>query len=364
MVIVKDFVDIVEDILDRIIADDIGFDDKSKGSTLRTIVEAIVSELDVQYYQLQYLYDMMSIDTATGDDLDRLITILNVYRNQPTQCVGIVSFKRENPATYDILIPSDTLISTRNINNVIYEFVTIEGKVLQTGQTSVDVKAMAVIPGLISISPTMLSVMNNPILGIDSVINESLILGGTDIEADDTLRYRAKLALSALGKATMSALEGILLDIDDIDGVKVLDMSRGVGTADIIITPKSIPPSQELMDEISIAIANTKAVGIHVLPIYPTIETLDVSITLLDITSGIDMVDARNGAGKAILSYMASLKVGSPFIIKQLEASVISLTGFINDMTTVLPIANTSPTVSTIIRIGTITIDGSVWIDE
>jgi uncharacterized phage protein gp47/JayE len=361
---VKTFDQMVDDILDRIIAANIGFTDKSKSSVLRTIVESIVSELDIQYYQLDYVYDSIFIDSATGDDLDRLIAVLSVYREIATYCTGVVTFGRSTPVLYDIPIRKGTIISTKsNINDIVYEFIIDNDTVLPSGSTSVNVNVTARDAGYISVAQHQVIIMNNPIIDIDTVDNIYQIEGGSDKETDVALRVRAKLELRKLGKASNDALQGAILDITGVESVTILDMHRGVGTSDAIIQCTMNPVPVELQTEIANVIALTKASGIDVLTLYPTVVNVNISVNI-DLSDGnSNIVAARKATGKAIQDYIVSLNVGNPLVIKQMENKITSING-IFDMTTLLPTANTSCGDTEIIRCGTITINGEVWIDE
>lgn len=360
-IIVKTFDQIVSSIMNRLYAS--GLVDNSNSSTMRTIIEAIVAELDIQYYQIQYIYDAMGIDTATGDDLDKLVSILNVYRDPAKQCTGIVRFARSTPVLYDIPIASGTVVSMRpNIYGKVYEFVTVNDAVLSSGSTWVDVDVMAVDAGNISIPQHTLTIMNNPVFSIDTVDNQYSISGGSDKESDASLRYRAKLALQKLGKATNSALEGAILDIDGVEQVSVLDMHRGKGTSDIIVMCSINPVPQNIINEISSIVASTKASGIDVQVIYPSIVYVNISVSL-SILPNVDMDTIRSGVGNSILSYMRSLGNADTMIIKQMERSILSSINTVVDMQTVTPSSNVTCTDTQILRAGTITIDGEVWVN-
>jgi len=351
--------DMVNNILDRIVAADIGFTDKSKSSVLRTIIESVVAELDIQYYQLGYIYSSMFLSTATGDDLDKLVEILNIYRQLATYCTGVVTFGRSSALTYDIPIYKGTIISTRsNISGKIYRFTTDSDVVLVAGATSVNANVTAVDPGHISVPAGHIVVMDNPVIGIDTVTNASQVDGGSDAETDTELRERAELGIQRLGKATNGALESALLDIAGIESVTVLDMNRGVGTSDVIVQCSSNPVPAELQAEINSTVAVTKASGINVGVLYPTVILVDVSVNTT--VSGVDPAVARTATGNAIQNYFKSLGVNETFIIKQMENRITSVDGVV-DMSTISPVSNQTCGVAEVIRCGTITINGEVW---
>lgn len=351
---IRDFDTMVDDILARIVSANVGITDTGRGSVVRTLVESIVAELDILGYTLDNIYNAMNIDMASDTDLDNIVAILGVVRNQATTAEGYVTFARVTPAVSDIPIPYGTVVSTRpDTSGLVYEFAVNEDVTLLTGQTSVNVAVVAIQPGHIYIPANQIIIMSDPVIGIESVYNSDAIDSGTDQETDIQLRNRAKLAMGNLGKSTSNALRSAILDVDGISDVVVIDQARGVGTADIVVVGNTIPLSQTTEDAVLAAISSTKAAGIDIDIIYPSIKSVDISVTT--------DIDDNITAG-AIQGYVDMLTTGGTFIINQMEKAVLNAGGSIsNDITTLAPAANITSTESEIIRIGTITINGVVW---
>lgn len=68
--------------------------DVNTGSVVRTIVEAISRELDFVYAQMDQVYKSGFVDTATGNALDLVASILGIQRKTPTRSTGYVTFWR------------------------------------------------------------------------------------------------------------------------------------------------------------------------------------------------------------------------------------------------------------------------------
>lgn len=62
------------------------------GSVVRTILEAAALEDDEQYFQIVQLLDLFSIQTATGDDLDRKLAEYDIFRLSAKKATGFVQF--------------------------------------------------------------------------------------------------------------------------------------------------------------------------------------------------------------------------------------------------------------------------------
>lgn len=354
---IRDFELMVNSVLGKIMTNT-SITNNSPGSVIRTIVESIIAEYDIQYYQLLRLYNAMGIDTATDDDLDRLVSIFGVIRKAATKCsqAKAVTFGRTEPSIDNIIIPYGTIVSTKKApDGTVVEFMTNENTMLPAGDLEVSADIIAIKPGITFVPQETVCVLNDSIIGISYVINHDSISGGSEVESDDSVRARTKNVLIELGRGTCNAVRSAILRVGGVNDAIVNDLARGVGTADVIVVTDTIPPSQELQNSIMYAASETKSAGIDVQLVYPTILPVDVTITT---TGSTDI----NIIGGAIVDYIKSLTVGSTFIINQMERSIINACDNTTmDITTTVPSGNVVPSATQIIRHGIITINGEVY---
>lgn len=71
--------------------------DINVGSVLRTLVESVSREIEFVYEEMENVYDSGFIDTAKGDALDLVVSILGIKRKEPTRASGTVTFLRDTP---------------------------------------------------------------------------------------------------------------------------------------------------------------------------------------------------------------------------------------------------------------------------
>lgn len=361
---IKSFEEMTDDTLQAIVDSKVGITNTAVGSVVRTIIEAILENVDVSNYYAAYVYDALSIDTATGDDLDGLISIFGITRRQPTKAVGVVTFSTgDEPYAYDISIPYGHEISTRQgSDGVIYTYlVNEEDVILPAGQTSIDVEVIAEASGHQYIPAGALSVMGKSIIGIASAVNNAEINGGDDIESDESVRYRTKEYAISFGKATDNALKIAIEGVDGVIRCSIIDLYDGPGTSAAVIVPEVLPPTDDVVNEINKVIAETKAAGIKVSIIYPAIKDIDINITLT--TSDID----SSAILEVISNYVNSLGVGQTFVIKQMERKILNVVD-VNiienddiDITTISPATNITCESDEIIRVNSVTINGVVY---
>lgn len=361
--VIREFETMVDDTLQRIVNANIGITNTIPGSVIRTIIESLMAEVDIQNYTIGQIYKAMNIDTATGSDLDAVVALLGVTRKPATYAEGTVVFGRSDIYDTDIPIQYAQMVSTKQdaSSGNIYEFIVIdEGAKLVAGNLQTTVNIRAIEPGSIFLPTGTITVMNTPIIGIEYVTNVIQFSSGTNEETDDELRDRAKQALAGLGKGTNTAIRSALLELPGVMDAVVMDMNRGVGTADVIMITNDIPPSESLMNEIDYTIGITKSAGIDVGIVYPTIKTQDITVKIVDITGAMISQDNIDKANKAIGDYCNKLSVGDVLIISQLERAIGNAINSSDiDVVVQVPATNIVPSSTEVIRCGTITIDNT-----
>lgn len=199
------------------------------GSVTRTVSEAIGREIATVYQQINLAYRSGYVDTATGQALELVVSILDIIRKTKDFAVGQVTFFRDTSVgDGSITIAEGTLLSTAKGEAT---FITDELRTLQRGQVRVDVpvRATDASKGKVGIVPAgAITTLSQAIIGINRITNfDATLLGNTD-ETDEQLRARAKAALRGSGKATLAALIEIILE----EGAKLIE----------VWDPNSLPP--------------------------------------------------------------------------------------------------------------------------
>lgn len=359
---IRDFEALVEDTLQEIVDSGVGITNVTVGSVTRTLVEAVLANIDQNNYYIEYVYNAMGIDTAIGEDLDRLVAILGIVRQQPSKALAVVTFSTgDSPYQYDITIPYGYEVSTRQSSDgTIYTFNTVEEVTLKAGQTEIDVVVRASEAGRLYLPVGAISVMGRSIIGIATVINKDEVNGGSDIETDNELRKRAKEYITAFGKCTEAAIKAAVEGVDGIVSCNIIDLYQGAGTIGVIIVPAILPVSDEIARQVNQAIDETKAAGIKPFIIYPTTINVDVDITISEeVDSGLVL--------KAISDYANSLGVGQTFVIRQMERKILNAIDDNDvesdqiDIFTNLPDHNIVCSMTNTIKIEHVTINGVIY---
>lgn len=327
------------------------------GEPLRDIIEAIMNELDIQYWQLEQVYNNGYIDSSYGEDVDKVVAILGIERNRATRSRGSVIFYRDSPADRDYFIPRGTSVETlANKDGISIQFSTLEDAFLRIGETQVSVLAECVLDGEIgNIPPNTISIINNPPLGIESVRNDEGFSGGEEEESDESLKERAKTILDAVGLGTIDALYFKVRDIPGVRNVLVRDLARGIGTVDILVLGDVIPLPQNKLDEINNVIMETKSGGIDVLLLEPEVIYVNIDF-IMYLAEDSNPIEIEEKVTEAIESYINNLNIGERLILNQLRRHILNADINIEDIKINNPTENISISENQIIRIGDINI--------
>jgi hypothetical protein len=106
---------------------DIDLTQSSVFSTLTTVLAAVLSENQEQ--SLEEIYEAAFLDTATGIDLERVVSIIGIQRRAAVHATGVQRFIGVEKATNDAVIPRGTTVQTTETTPV--QFETREPSVLK-----------------------------------------------------------------------------------------------------------------------------------------------------------------------------------------------------------------------------------------
>jgi len=242
--------------------------DINVGSVTRTLSEAVSREINTVYEQINLAYLSAFIDTATGRSLELVVAILGITRKTKEFAVGLETFFRQAGAAGNITIPEGTILATTK-GDVIFE--TTQPRTLQQGQVRIDAPIRATIDfkgekGKVTAAGAI-SQLLQPIVGITRVTNFDGTFLGTDDETDEELRLRAKAALRSLGKATLAALQRVVLE----GGGELTEVWDPDGAPDHRSDPGSvtllIEAEPERFASLNTAVQETRAAGVQALVI-------------------------------------------------------------------------------------------------
>jgi uncharacterized phage protein gp47/JayE len=168
------------------------------GTPERLIFDTVSGAIAESSVDLVGLQEALNVDSKFGANLTNFMSLFGFERQQATVATGFVKFKRNSPATVNIVIPSGVILKSHistATDGILPEFVTTSTVTLHVGETETElVPIKAKNPGSIGNVPAeAITIMSfAPVLGITSVANPAATTNGTDQEDDNSLKTRFK----------------------------------------------------------------------------------------------------------------------------------------------------------------------------
>ncbi|KAA0257230.1 baseplate J/gp47 family protein [Deferribacter autotrophicus] len=210
---------------------------------VRLILETVAYVVAILKNDINYTGKQNLLAYAKGEYLDKLGELLGVKRTGATNAITTLRFFVSEPLAFDVLIPQGTRVTP---DNKIF-FETMEEAKIIAGQLSVDVQAKCQTAGAVGngFLPGQINQIVDIIPYVDSVQNVSVSYGGSNIESDEHLRERIRLAPESFSNAgskgayifhTKSAHS-------EIEDVSVLSPSAGVVKIVFLMKDGALPNS-------------------------------------------------------------------------------------------------------------------------
>lgn len=313
--------------------------DFQEGSVIRSLFESFAIELATLYEQMELVYQAGFVDTAEEANLERVVAILGIKRNEPDFATGEVTFVRDQGSVDTLIVPMGTLVTTEEAP-VLEEseggdllkkaYLTIEEGLLAVGESAVTVKVQAETRGReLATDAETVTVMPRPVPGIKYVTNSRPIrFLGRDRESDEALRQRAKQVLLSSGRASITSIENALLSMPGVRAVRIHEDPTRPGLIQVYVdglTERNRGALQKRIDEV-------RAAGIFVAlaPAQPIHLTLVLRIAVDPRVKGEEQVAVEQAVSVAVEAFVANVPMGQPLLFSQLTAEVLAIPGVVD----------------------------------
>lgn len=212
------------------------------GDPVRLLMESLAYDVIIQNGLIDNTGKQNLLAYATGGHLDHLGALMGVARipAQPSRC--LVTFSIGEALDFEVPIPEGTRVSTQDGKII---FATAQMAVIEPGSLSATVVAFSITPGqncngLVS---GQLSQLVDPLPYIVSAVNSSLTMAGADVENDDRLRERIRIAPESFTVAgSVGAYEARTLAVSqEIEEVSVWSPEPGVVDVRFTLTGGELP---------------------------------------------------------------------------------------------------------------------------
>jgi phage-related baseplate assembly protein len=242
--------------------------DRNPGSVTRLLAESFAREYAVLSKQLDGVYKAAFLDTASGRDLDQVAALVGVQRRTPTFAAGSAVFGRSTPAPADIVIPAGMRLSTSQPPVAVFE--TTESVTLRRGSLSAEASIQSLEAGQAGIiRAEVISIMNQPVLGVESVHNPQPTAFSADPETDPQLRQRTRRSLEGAGRSTVGALLSALTSIPGVREKDIQILEDPIARPGLIQVNVALPDALgdrkvKILRQVTELIEDTRPVGVRV----------------------------------------------------------------------------------------------------
>ena len=212
------------------------------GDPVRLFLEALAYVLSVQNRLLNLTGQQGLLAYAQGAHLDHLGALMGVARIPAQSARLSLRFVLGEPLGFAVPIPEGTRVATMDGQ---IAFATIADSEIASGELQVDVAALCTTSGAqaTGLVPGQVTQLVDPIPYVVSVSNVTTSVEGADIEDDERLRERIRLAPETYTVAgSTGAYEARVLAVSaDIEAVSVTSPEPGVVDVRFVLAGGELP---------------------------------------------------------------------------------------------------------------------------
>lgn len=317
-----------KDILQRMLDTVPNTFDKRQGSIIYDALAPAAIELAQMYAKMSNTFDLVFIDTAVDEYLDKLVEQNGITRKSATKAIRKGTFSKEITIGTRFSIEDTTYVTLSKIGDTSFDY-----RLECEQEGSIGNKNYGTL--------TPLSFIQN--LTIAQLTD--IIDAGVDTESDIDLRKRyVESVTSPEFGGNISDYKHKTKELEGVGGVKVIPIWDGPGTVKLIITDSVYnTPTQSLVDSVQEIIDPTGTqeglgiapIGHRVTVVGAVSDSITVSTTLI-LESGKTVGDVQSSVNEVVTNYFNSLtetwdEVNNIVIrIAQIETRLLGVAGVLD----------------------------------
>ncbi len=320
-----------ETILERMlnnVPDDI---DKREGSIIYDALAPAALELANMYVTLKNSFDLIFVDTAVDEYLDRIANQAGLTRYDAKKSIRKGIFRNANNTLMDI-----PLNSRFTIEDLTFKVI----EKISTGEYKLECETTGTVGN--SISGNLMPI--EYIQDLATATIEDILVSGEDEESDDELRQRyIESVTSPAFAGNITDYRNTVRDIDGVGDLKVIPVWNGGGTVKLIILDSTYSiPSNTLIDTIQETVFPLHSDSIGIAPIGHNVtvsKAIGVTInvnTEITLQEGYTIESLKDEIDEVVESYLLELRKkwsNSENIIvrvSQLETRILGVEGVLD----------------------------------
>ena len=276
---------------------------KIEGSFTYDNLSSVANELAKFYsYEVGTLLDRIHIDTATGEDLDRLGKFEhNIQRLEATYEEAVFKIYGEKGKT----VADGTGIKSEDTGVIFY----VRGDYIIGDSGVVTVTSIAAAKGSgYRLYPNAKLKFLERYTGLTKVEIDTVSSGGYDRESDENYRKRIhESEANVVGYGNIAWYKATAKSVTGVDKVKVIDLARGPGTVDVLIVAKGNEPANEtLIKKVKDVIESNRLAGADVQIKAASTYPINISATIR-VKNETYLEDIKTAFKKSLNTYFSDL---------------------------------------------------------
>ena len=349
-----------------------GLVDLTIGSILRAVLEANATV--ILFLQGLILQLLATTRAATSNlaDLDTFMADYGVTRLASVQASGIVTVSRAT-ATAQAVVPvgsvflsadgTQTYTALLDATNAAYSAL-LGGYVLAAGVASITLTVTAVTAGIAGNAVIgQVSLLNQPIPGVDSVTNAAAFTNGVDPESDAALRVRFVAYIASLSKATKTAIGNAITSLRQGTTYLLTENVNYAGAAQpgyfyVVVDDGTGVPSGAFLATVGNAIDVVRPVTSTFGVFAPIVVTANVAMTITN-SAGYNHAAVTALVSTAISNYINALVIGQTLTFSRLTQIAYDASPGVTNVTIVTLNVSTTDLAATtqqVIKAGTVAV--------
>ena len=305
------------------------------GTDINIIIAACSAMADEATRHLALRIAALYLDSAEGEDLDRLVADRfspTVVRKQAAQAVVPLTFTRSIPPSNGQSVTYDVGRKFKTPQGVEFELVQSASFALN-GSGPVTVAAVASLAGEVGnvAAGSITQFVEQGDAGV-LVTNAEAAAGGTDVETDSSLRERARAFYLAARRATLSAIEFGALTVDGVTNATGEELLGPDGYPNgwvrLYISDRNGQANTVLAEAVRLALREYRGAGVPVAVVAssPQFESVAYNVAF---ATGTDQQRAIQQLKAVTVNALSVLAPNEPLRRSMLMALARSVTGVV-----------------------------------
>lgn len=351
---IKSFDDILQSMIQYVIANTDKITDMTPGSVIRSFCEAtglVAEEIMVSAF-MGFKRNLQRIGEIT----------FNFARKEGTKASASVVFGRTG-TTGTVTVPAGTRVKTSSG----LRFVTQAIATITAGQTTSNpVEALSDGVGVqYNVSATAINVIEDVVAGVETVTNALAATGGVNAESDLAFNKRFQLYIEGLAGSNIAGLKAAALGVEGITSASIVEHFPPVSNKNVTLyiddaTVDGVSTAK--VTEVQGVIDGTgttedpgyRSAGVNVVVTKPTVVSQDVTMDLT-VLPGVDGVQTIQKVKDAITEYVNTLGVAEDIIYNEIISAAMDIYG-VTDCDLTEPTGNVTIADSQVGRLDVLTV--------